>query len=70
MSKLVSTFSIHHAQYTLLRLDKKITIGHFRSRSRNYDSHIVSFLFTIYNQFYNENMSISYTINHFMVLET
>ena len=49
---------------------QKITIGHLRSRSCNYDGHIVSFLFTICNDFYNANMSISYTINHFMVLET
>ena len=49
---------------------QKITIGHFRSRSLNYDGHIVSVLFTICNQFYNEDMSVSYTINHFMVLQT
>ena len=50
MSKLVSTFSIHHAQYTKtlqFYVLTKNTIGHLRSRSSNYDGHIVSFLFTI-----------------------
>ena len=49
MSKLVSTFSIHHAQYRIRTFWQRITFGHVRSVSCNYDGHIVSFLFTICN---------------------
>ena len=61
MSTLLPTFTIHYAQYTILRFDKKLQLDTW---SGNYDGHIVSFLFTICNYFYNENMSISFTINH------
>ena len=64
---MVTNLTSNHVDYINLCMVSKLVS---KFSTRNYDGHIVSFLFTICNKFYNENMSVSYTINLFMVFET